>query len=104
MSEDELGLREQVASMAEDCRRVVVDWEAAVRDRDAALKTLDDLKRLAIWWRQCKGSDDFKAALTFCSHQLEAAINGDLPGISVLERWVGDGRPRGDSSEELDRD
>lgn len=89
MSSDELGLEAQVASMAEQCRRVLV---AAVGERDAARKTLDDLTRLAIWWRACKGGEEFKQALDFCANQLEAAIRGDLPGLSVLERWTSDGQ------------
>lgn len=92
MSSDELGLEAQVASMAEQCRRVLVDWEAAVDERNAARKTLGDLTRLAIWWRACKGSAEFKQALDFCANQLEAAIRGDLPGLAVLERWTSDGQ------------
>jgi hypothetical protein len=54
VSWDELGLEAQIDSMAEQCRRVLVNWETAVGERDDAHQAHEDLKlRLKAFGRDC---------------------------------------------------
>lgn len=54
----------------------------------------DKLRRLAAWWRQCKGDDSFRMALDFCAGQLELALDGDLRGFETTTVYQGAQRPR----------
>lgn len=58
----------------------------------------DELRRLAVWWRQCKGDESFRTALNFCAGQLELALDGELPGFDTTTAYQG-----GKTSDWLDR-
>ncbi len=60
------------------------------------------LRRLAQWWRTCKGDDSFRAALNFCANQLELALDGELRNLSAQAyqggkhpAWVDEIKPVG---------
>jgi hypothetical protein len=51
------------------------------------------LRRLAAWWRTCKGDDSFRTALEFCAGQLELALDGELRGFEVTTVYQGGKTP-----------
>lgn len=60
----------------------------------------DELRRLAAWWRHCKGDESFRQALHFCANQLELALDGELPPLNATlsqggkrPKWIDGNQP-----------
>jgi hypothetical protein len=48
--------------------------------------SVEELRRLAAWWRQCSGTEQFKQGADWCAAQLDLALDGRRPGVALCLR------------------